>query len=53
MEVETAKLQREIQLLNQQIIQHEREAQVALKTEQQSHEEDIDKAARAKVSSGW
>jgi len=49
MEVENAKLQRDIQLLNQSMIQQEREAQVALKTEQQSHEEDIEKGAREKV----
>ena len=49
--METSKLQRDIQLLNQSMIQQEREAQVALKTEQQSHEEDIEKAARQKVCS--
>lgn len=50
MEVETSKLQRDLQLQNQNMIQQEREAQVALKTEQQAHEEDIEKAARQKVS---
>lgn len=49
MEVDNAKLQRDIQLLNQSMIQQEREAQVALKTEQQAHEEDIEKGAREKV----
>ena len=49
MEVETAKLQRDIQLLNQAMIQQEREAQVALKTEQQAHEEDIEKSGRQMV----
>ena len=49
MEVETAKLQRDIQLLNQGMVQQEREAQVALKTEQQSHEEDIEKSGRQMV----
>ena len=50
MEVDIAKLQRDIQLLNQSMIQQEREAQVALKTEQQAHEEDIEKGAREKVN---
>ena len=49
MEVENEKLQRDLQLQNQSMIQQERESQVALKTEQQAHEEDIEKAAREKV----
>lgn len=50
MEVETQKLERDKQLLTQKMNQQEREAQVALKTEQQSHEEDLEKMMREKVS---
>lgn len=50
MEVEVSKLERDVQLLNQKMIQAEREAQVSLKNEQQSHEEDLDKSMQDKVS---
>ena len=48
MEVENQKLQKDLQLQNQQMIQQEREAQLALKTEQQAHEEDMEKAGKGK-----
>jgi len=49
METETAKLQQEIKLLTHSMNQKEREAQVAYKSKEQSHEEDISKAAQQKV----
>ena len=49
METETAKLHQEILLLNQTMTQKEREAQVAMKSKEQSHEEHIANASQQKV----
>ncbi len=49
MDVETEKLQRQKEGLNAKMLQTEKDLQLALKAEQQSHEEDLERMNKEKV----
>ena len=48
-EADTERLERQKELLNSRLQQLEKDLQVALRQEQQSHEEDVDRLNREKV----
>ena len=50
MEIEIEKLERQKENLAQKLAQTEKDLQLALKQEQQAHEEDIDRLTKEKVN---
>lgn len=53
MEIEIEKLERQKENLAQKLAQTEKDLQLALKQEQQAHEEDIDRLTKEKVTFLW